>query len=81
MPYESKSLYHHIEDLAQKHSNPIQFRNEYLFEWEIPEEYIIHKVSVQTLLERRLNIKCYLRYSKKGKLDMTTSALKEEIAE
>jgi hypothetical protein len=46
--YENKSLYHHAEDLVQEvqHNNLIQFGNEYLFEKEILEEYIIHKVLV-----------------------------------
>ena len=32
------------------------FKDEYIFEWEVPEKYIVHKVSVQTLLERKLTV-------------------------
>ena len=36
------------------------FVNEYLFEWEVPEEYIAHKISVQTLLSRGFNLdRCF----------------------
>jgi hypothetical protein len=57
VPYKDKSTYHHAEHLARDigHDTPRMFKNEYIFEWEIPEEYIVHKVSVQTLLERGLN--------------------------
>ena len=57
VPHEDKSIYYHAEHLAREigHDTPRMFKNEYIFVYEIPEKYIIHKVSVQTLLERNTN--------------------------
>lgn len=58
------SPYHHTEALTQKlHMNPQdnrKFRHEYLFEWEISDHYVGHKLSVDTLLNRGLNLDLYL---------------------
>ncbi|KAM0134450.1 hypothetical protein ACHAO1_005662 [Botrytis cinerea] len=35
------------------------FKDEYLFEWEIPMEYVVHRVSVKTLVDRGLDMKGY----------------------
>lgn len=43
-------------------SEPTRFYHEYLFEWEIPEKYVSHRVSLQTLMARGLDRdKDYLR--------------------
>ncbi|TGO35967.1 hypothetical protein BHYA_0139g00140 [Botrytis hyacinthi] len=39
--------------------NPVYFKDEYLFEWGVPMEYVVHGVSVQTLVDRGLNMKEY----------------------
>lgn len=46
----------HAEHLARltKIPEPQRFRNEYLFHREIPEQYVVHGVSVRTLLDREL---------------------------
>jgi hypothetical protein len=37
-----------------------RLRHEYVFEWQVPEEYVKHTVSVETLLDRGLNLNAYL---------------------
>ncbi|OQE21418.1 hypothetical protein PENFLA_c014G05630 [Penicillium flavigenum] len=49
--------YHHAQQLAD---GAVQFKHEYLFEWQIPEQYVEHTVSVQTLLSRGLDLNEYL---------------------
>jgi hypothetical protein len=45
---------HHAKELAelQQLTNPNIFSHEYLFEWEIPQEYVEHRVSVKALRMR-----------------------------
>jgi hypothetical protein len=57
------------------------FKNEYIFVWEIPEKYIIHKVSVQTLLEHGLNTKRYSGYFNGIRQLPSAFLLRQEIAE
>jgi hypothetical protein len=63
VPDVDKHIYHHAEDLAKQYREPEpgKFRYEYLFEWEIPERYIVHEVSVETLMNRGFDMKHYLR--------------------
>jgi hypothetical protein len=58
VPDIDRHVYHHAEDLAKRWnlSNPERLRYEYIFEWEIPKRYLIHKVSVKTLMERGLHM-------------------------
>jgi hypothetical protein len=56
------------------------FKNEYIFEWEIPEKYIVHKVSVQTLLERGLNMERYCDYSNDKRQLPPAYLLRQDIA-
>lgn len=37
-----------------------KLKHEYLFEWEIPDRYVEHRVSVETLLDRGLSFEDYL---------------------
>ncbi|KAL4874964.1 hypothetical protein BJY04DRAFT_202859 [Aspergillus karnatakaensis] len=56
-------VYHHAEQLAEqvkKVEDPSVFKHEYVFEWEIPEKYVKHRVSLQTLLDRGLDLRDYL---------------------
>jgi hypothetical protein len=78
VPDEDKHIYHHAEDLAKKwnYPNPGRLRYEYIFEWEIPARYLIHKVSVETLITRGFDMNQYL-------LDYAlppTSILRKELA-
>ena len=52
VPHMRKATYHHAEYLAREmgQDETNMFKDEYIFEWEVPEKYIVHKVSVQTLL-------------------------------
>ncbi|GFF60995.1 hypothetical protein IFM51744_10551 [Aspergillus udagawae] len=55
--------YHHAKKLAQqveKMEDPNVFEYEYIFEWEVPEQYVEHRVSLQTLLDRGLDLCDYL---------------------
>jgi hypothetical protein len=62
VPDEDTHLYHHAEGLAYQTQadSPRRLRYEYLFEWEIPKRYLIHKVSVATLLRRGFSMEPYL---------------------
>jgi hypothetical protein len=62
VPDKDKHVYHHAEGLAHqaKNEDPRLLRYEYLFEWEIPKKYFIHKVSVATLLQRGFSMEEYL---------------------
>jgi hypothetical protein len=62
VPDEDKRVYHHAEDLAEQceHEEPQLFRYEYLFEWEIPAKYLVHTVSVETLMNRGFDMDLYL---------------------
>jgi hypothetical protein len=51
-----------------------RLKYEYIFTWEISQKYVIHKVSIETLLERGLNMEDY-RWSRALP---TTLALREE---
>ncbi|KAB8232610.1 uncharacterized protein BDW43DRAFT_311995 [Aspergillus alliaceus] len=58
------SPYHHAEKLAHElgksPKDSRKFKHEYVFEWEIPDQYVEHMVSVETLLDRGLNLDSYL---------------------
>jgi len=78
VPHKDRSIYHHAERLARKigRNKTAMFKDEFIFEWEIPEKYIVHNVSVQTLRERGLDLERYCGYSNGG-----TSLLRQKIAE
>ena len=52
--YETATRIHSAKKLAEmcEFPGPNLFSHEVVFEWAIPEEYVLHKVSLQTLLER-----------------------------
>ncbi|KAH6973919.1 hypothetical protein EDB80DRAFT_900462 [Ilyonectria destructans] len=49
---------HSARKLAEEcqHPEPSKFTHEYLFEWAIPQEYVVHSVSVETLIHRGLKM-------------------------
>ncbi|KAM0797760.1 hypothetical protein BDR22DRAFT_862258 [Usnea florida] len=53
---ETVTRIHSAKELAEKceHPEPNFFSHEVVFEWAIPERYVLHKVSLQTLMEREL---------------------------
>jgi hypothetical protein len=56
-------VYHPAKELAKQLEsveNPNVFEHEYVFEWEIPEQYVEHRVSLQTLRDRGLDLHEYL---------------------
>ncbi|CAG8982554.1 hypothetical protein HYALB_00002336 [Hymenoscyphus albidus] len=53
---ETATRIHSAKELAEKCQleEPKRFSHEVLFEWAIPEEYVLHQVSLHTLIERGL---------------------------
>ncbi|KAH6684761.1 hypothetical protein B0J14DRAFT_466184, partial [Halenospora varia] len=53
---ESATRIHSAKELAEKceHPEPNKFSHEVVFEWAIPEKYVVHKVLLQTLMKRGL---------------------------
>jgi len=82
VPYKDKRTYHHAEHLAREigQNETSMFKHEYIFEWEIPKKYIVHKVSVQTLLERGLNMERYCEYSNNRQRLPSAYLLRQDIA-
>ncbi len=71
-------VYHHGENLAQRWglSKPEMLRYEYFFEWEISEQYVLHKVSVRMLLQRGFHLDEY----RVGQALPSTREFREEFA-
>ncbi|KAF5874222.1 uncharacterized protein Bfra_004228 [Botrytis fragariae] len=88
VPNWESDAYHSAQEMAKRcrAKNPVLFKDEYLFEWEIPMEYVVHRVSVQTLSERGLNLKEYCEQTWDGNSDSLlyilppTSDLRKKIA-
>ncbi|KAI4660758.1 uncharacterized protein J4E79_005326 [Alternaria viburni] len=59
VPNADEHVYHHAEGLAERFEmrESRLLRYEYLFEWEIPQKYFIHDVSVKTLMKRGFNMR------------------------
>ncbi|CAF9915430.1 MAG: hypothetical protein ALECFALPRED_010194 [Alectoria fallacina] len=53
---ESATRIHSAKELAEKCQlpEPNSFSHEVVFEWAIPEKYVLHEVSLQTLIKRKL---------------------------
>jgi len=66
------------QEIWQDETN--MFKDEYIFEWEVPEKYIVHKVSVQTLLERGLSMERYCKYSNNKRQLPPAYLLRQDIA-
>jgi len=64
---ETAARIHSAKELAEKCelSDPDKFSHEVVFEWAIPEKYVLHKVSLQTLMKRELQAHCFLQPSTK----------------
>jgi len=62
--------YHHAMGLAERFKmrgfRLLQY--EYIFEWEIPQKYFIHEVSVKTLMQRGFNMSEFLVKKNSGKI-------------
>jgi hypothetical protein len=80
--HKDKARYHHSEYLAREigQDETNMFKDEYIFEWEVPEKYIAHKVSVQTFLKRGLNMERYCEYSDSKRQLPLTYLLRQDIA-
>jgi hypothetical protein len=63
VPAEDSGIYyHHARALARQLEveDPMLYQSEYVFEWKIPSKYILHTVSLQTLIDRGLDIERYI---------------------
>ncbi|KAF7916600.1 uncharacterized protein EAE98_010609 [Botrytis deweyae] len=61
VPDRELDVCHSAKEMANRFRarNPALFKDEYLFEWEIPMKYVVHRISAQTLFDRGLNMKEY----------------------
>lgn len=90
VPDRELDVCHSAREMAKRcrDQNSVFFKDEYLFEWEIPMEYVVHQVSVKILSERGLNMEEYLESKKikrqhcwrKVLILPSTSVLREKIA-
>ncbi|TGO57504.1 hypothetical protein BOTNAR_0200g00020 [Botryotinia narcissicola] len=62
VPDRELDVCHSAQEIARRRhdQDSVLFKDEYLFEWEILREYVVHGGSVQTLIDRGLNMKEYL---------------------
>ncbi|CCD55448.1 hypothetical protein BofuT4_P158440.1 [Botrytis cinerea T4] len=77
VPYQDADAYHSARKIAERFHgiNPLWFKDEYLFEWEIPMKYVVHRVSVGTLVDRGLDMKEYCEEIWDRELDRRVSIL------
>ncbi|KAK3290478.1 uncharacterized protein B0H64DRAFT_412451 [Chaetomium fimeti] len=45
------------QELSHLLEPPVKFDHEFLFEWGIPDDHVLHRVSLQTLMDRGLDVK------------------------
>ena len=78
---DKKNGPHHAQRLAVKRKvESNKFRHEYLFEWEIPEDYISRIVPVQEFLNRGIEKMMPLEYDGEGvRFSTLRDAFREEI--
>ena len=62
---ETTTRIHSAKELAQKceFPEPNLFSHEVVFEWAIPKKYVLHEVSLRTLMRRELQEHCFLQPS------------------
>ncbi|KAL9105178.1 MAG: hypothetical protein Q9227_009591 [Pyrenula ochraceoflavens] len=62
---ETSTRVHSAKELAEQCElpEPSLFSHEVVFEWAIPEKYVLFKVSLQTLMKRELEEHCFLQPS------------------
>jgi hypothetical protein len=62
---EDATRIHSAKELAEKCGDPEykKFSHEFVFEWAVPEKYVVHEVSLQTLIERGLRERRFLQSS------------------
>jgi hypothetical protein len=64
-PNENATRIHCAKELAGKCElwEPNRFYHEMVFEWAIPEKYVLHKVSLQSLMDRGIQRQCFFQSS------------------
>ncbi|KAL6893437.1 hypothetical protein GGI43DRAFT_413336 [Trichoderma evansii] len=74
---------HAAQPLAKECGLPTPglLRYEYLFEWVIPDEYVLHRVSLQTLMDRGLDWEQYIFADGHDDEVVSTSKLRKRVAE
>lgn len=78
--HESPTSVHAARPLAEECglSRPNKFQHEYVFEWVIPDEFVLHQVSLQTLIDRGLDWTKYL-FLPNGRV-VSTLELRKRVA-
>ncbi|KAL7893297.1 hypothetical protein HDV64DRAFT_153624 [Trichoderma sp. TUCIM 5745] len=78
---ESPTPVHVARHLVEegRHEKPNVFYHEYNFEWIIPDNYLLHQVSLQTLIDRGLDWKKYLFADSYGDRVVSAEELREHI--
>lgn len=79
---ESPTPVHAARHLAEecRLEEPNLFYYEYVFEWIIPDKYVLHQVSLQTLIDRGLDWEKYLFADSYGGRIASTEELRERVA-
>ncbi|PON20064.1 hypothetical protein TGAM01_v211068 [Trichoderma gamsii] len=79
---ESLTPVHAARHLAEECEleEPNLFYYEYVFEWIIPDKYVLHQVSLQTLIDRGLDWEKYLFADSHGGRIVSTEELRERVA-
>ncbi|KAL8661500.1 MAG: hypothetical protein Q9168_008379 [Polycauliona sp. 1 TL-2023] len=72
---------HSAKELAKKchYAEYNSFHHEVVFEWAIPEKYVLHKISLETLIDRGLH-KGHFRPLSDPEIYMSTKAIRSHIA-
>lgn len=80
--HESPTSLHAAQHLAEecKIPTPHIFHYEYVFEWVIPDKYVLHQVSLQTLMDRGLDWEKHILAGDDDDEVVSTSELRERVA-
>ncbi|KAH8911991.1 hypothetical protein BR93DRAFT_42202 [Coniochaeta sp. PMI_546] len=65
---------------ACKHPKAGAFRHEFVFEWAIPEQFVVHQVSLQTLMDRGLDWEEYIAQCDTTSEHLPTRDIRDAIA-
>ncbi|KAL9488341.1 hypothetical protein ACSS6W_000618 [Trichoderma asperelloides] len=80
--HESPTSLHVAQHLAEecKLPKPKKFCYEYVFEWVIPDKYVLHQVSLKTLMDRGLDWEKYVFADDRYRKVVSTEKLRERVA-
>ncbi|KAL7942622.1 hypothetical protein V8C42DRAFT_331480 [Trichoderma barbatum] len=80
--HESATSVHAAQSLAEEceYQESEKFQHEFIFEWKIPDEYVLHQVSLQTLIDRGLDWRKHLIADGYDDKVVSTSELRSRVA-